>query len=107
MLLTSSQTISPVLPALVGPPPAVASSVAGGSLEVRRRVPGLPGPFGRVGEMKGGCGEAGGAGGFPAGWKPAFQDGQAILRKRLLACSTSLAMMRGSREFRSGWKKRP
>ena len=56
--LTSSQTIPPVLPALVRQHPPVISSVAGGSLEMRHR---LPDRLGRVGELKGG-GKAGGAG---------------------------------------------
>jgi hypothetical protein len=36
----------------------------------------FPACWGWVGELKGGCGKAGGAGGFPAGWKRAFRDGQ-------------------------------
>ena len=81
----------------------MASSAAGVSLELRYHLPDLSGRvgsgwvglgrvgsgwvglgrvgsdwvgLGRIGELRGGCGEAGGAGGLPAGWQPAFQDGQ-------------------------------
>jgi hypothetical protein len=73
--LTSSPTIAPDFPALVRVHAAVAFSAVGGSLEMRHRLRGLF-RSDRVGELKGGGGKAGGAGGFPAGWQPAFRDGQ-------------------------------
>jgi hypothetical protein len=60
--LTSSQTIPHVLPALMRPHPAVASCEEAAAWKCATAFPAFSGWSGRVGELKGGGGEAGGAG---------------------------------------------